>query len=97
MSISWDKDRLKKDEMMSNTSRHDWICKRAYALWEAEGRPHGRDAEHWLQATAERDRLEQTRASADGNEVLVKFRPKVPESREPTVQISQRHRLPRAV
>ncbi|MBB3559339.1 hypothetical protein FHX06_000636 [Rhizobium sp. BK512] len=91
------KQRLKKDATMSNTSRHDWICKRAYAIWEAEGRPNGRDAEHWLQATAERDRLERTRASTDGNEVLVKFRPKAPEPRKPAAQIAERHKLPRAV
>jgi hypothetical protein len=24
----------------------------AYLIWEKEGRPHGRDAEHWLQAEA---------------------------------------------
>ncbi|HMN86914.1 MAG TPA: DUF2934 domain-containing protein [Bauldia sp.] len=23
---------------------------RAYAIWEAEGRPHGRDEAHWLEA-----------------------------------------------
>ena len=23
------------------------VRNRAYALWETEGRPHGRDAEHW--------------------------------------------------
>jgi hypothetical protein len=26
---------------------------RAYEIWEAEGRPHGRDAEHWFRALAE--------------------------------------------
>lgn len=29
------------------------IAKRAYAIWEREGRPDGRSTEHWL--TAERD------------------------------------------
>ncbi len=91
------KERLKKDATMSDTSRHDWICKRAYAIWEAEGRPQGRDAEHWHQATAERDRLERTRASADGNEVLIKFRPKIAQPRKPAVRISENHKLPRAV
>lgn len=38
--------------------RHEWISKRAYSLWEAEGRPHGRDRDHWEQATRERDELE---------------------------------------
>lgn len=29
------------------------IAKRAYALWDQEGRPMGRDIDHWLQAEAE--------------------------------------------
>jgi hypothetical protein len=28
------------------------IARRAYALWEQEGRPHGRDGEHWRLACA---------------------------------------------
>ncbi|WP_411196670.1 DUF2934 domain-containing protein [Rhizobium sp.] len=59
-----------------SSRRHEWISKRAYAIWEEQGRPHGRDDEHWRQAVAERDELERTRASSDGREVLVKFRPK---------------------
>ncbi|QRM57388.1 DUF2934 domain-containing protein [Sinorhizobium sp. BG8] len=39
-------------------ARLEWIRKRAYAIWEAEGRPHGRDAQHWEQASRERDDLE---------------------------------------
>jgi sulfur relay (sulfurtransferase) DsrC/TusE family protein len=31
----------------------DWVRKRAYALWEEEGKPHGKDAEHWEQARRE--------------------------------------------
>lgn len=56
--------------------RHEWISKRAYAIWEEQGRPHGRGDEHWRQAAAERDALERTKASSDGREILVKFRPK---------------------
>jgi hypothetical protein len=37
---------------------------RAYAIWESEGRPHGRDYEHWLRAereiAAQADRPSQT-------------------------------------
>lgn len=29
------------------------IEERAYAIWESEGKPHGRDVEHWLRAKAE--------------------------------------------
>jgi hypothetical protein len=56
-----------------NRSREDWISKRAYALWEAGGRPAGRDFEHWVQASNEFDRLERTQASADGSELLFKL------------------------
>ncbi|WP_049733709.1 DUF2934 domain-containing protein [Rhizobium ecuadorense] len=58
--------------------RHEWISKRAYAIWEEQGRPDGRDDDHWRQAVAERNALERTKASIDGREVLVKFRPKQP-------------------
>jgi hypothetical protein len=29
------------------------IARRAYALWEEEGRPDGRDLDHWWRAAAE--------------------------------------------
>ena len=35
------------------SDRHAEIAKRAYALWEVEGRPRGRDLDHWLRAEAE--------------------------------------------
>ncbi|MGH7789258.1 MAG: DUF2934 domain-containing protein [Candidatus Binatia bacterium] len=31
----------------------DAIRHRAYLIWEREGRPHGRDYEHWVQAQIE--------------------------------------------
>lgn len=31
----------------------DRIRRRAYAIWEREGRPHGREAEHWRLACEE--------------------------------------------
>ena len=33
--------------------RERLIRERAYEIWEREGRPEGRDAEHWRQAAAE--------------------------------------------
>ena len=39
------------------------IRDRAYAIWLDEGRPHGRDADHWLQA--ERAILAEAAAVAD--------------------------------
>ncbi len=34
-------------------TEEDWIRKRAYALWQEEGSPHGKDAEHWEKARRE--------------------------------------------
>lgn len=41
-----------------NDERQEWISKRAYALWEADGRPDGKDHQHWEQAARERAELE---------------------------------------
>jgi len=32
---------------------YDRIRERAYSLWERDGRPHGRQMDHWLQAERE--------------------------------------------
>ncbi len=55
-------------------NRQDWIAHRAYALWEQARRPYGEDQIHWRQAVLERELLEQTRASADGQEVFDRLR-----------------------
>jgi hypothetical protein len=35
-------------------ANHDVVIReRAYAIWEEEGRPHGRDWDHWLRAAQE--------------------------------------------
>ncbi len=44
-------------------SENEWISKRAYTLWESEGRPHGRDADHWAQAKKEFTLLETSKAT----------------------------------
>lgn len=36
-----------------STAMNDRIAVRAYQIWVEEGRPHGRDLEHWLQARRE--------------------------------------------
>lgn len=36
--------------------REQQIRERAYAIWEEEGRPDGRDLDHWHRAEAEIDR-----------------------------------------
>ena len=55
-------------------SKDDWIAQRAYALWEAEGRPDGRGGEHWQQADREYRMLEETRASADGSDLIERLK-----------------------
>lgn len=35
------------------TSQYAEIAKRAYSIWETEGRPNGRDLEHWFRAEGE--------------------------------------------
>ena len=53
-------------------TREEWIKKRAYALWEEEGYPTGRESIHWEQARHEREALEGSAASSDGKEVKPK-------------------------
>ncbi|MDM9625454.1 DUF2934 domain-containing protein [Rhizobium sp. S152] len=55
-------------------SKDDWINQRAYALWEAEGRPEGRSGQHWQQAALEYEQLERTRASSDGSDLIDRLR-----------------------
>lgn len=50
-------------------TRDEWIQKRAYALWEEEGHPTGRDSIHWEKARAEHDALKGVSKSPNGKEV----------------------------
>ena len=38
---------------MADADLHERIQRRAYALWEQEGRPEGQADDHWRQAEAE--------------------------------------------
>ncbi len=38
---------------MAEPRKETEIAERAYYIWETQGRPHGRDQEHWHQAAAE--------------------------------------------
>ncbi|MFN7138156.1 MAG: DUF2934 domain-containing protein [Limisphaerales bacterium] len=35
------------------TITYEKICKRAYEIWEREGKPEGKEQEHWFQAECE--------------------------------------------
>lgn len=39
--------------MIGDLRMHDEIQRRAYALWDADGRPHGQDQAYWFKAAAE--------------------------------------------
>jgi hypothetical protein len=41
------------NKTMQTQPSRDAIAERAYQIWEAAGRPSGRDKEHWRQAEAE--------------------------------------------
>ena len=55
-------------------NKEDWISQRAYAIWEAEGRPCGRETENWQQAAAEFEQLQMTKASIDGTDLIAMLR-----------------------
>lgn len=43
----------KISETSSSPVSHEAIARRAYEIWEGEGRPDGRAIEHWLLAVSE--------------------------------------------
>ena len=43
-----------------NGRSHEAIRERAYVIWEREGRPQGRELEHWLQAESELAKVDET-------------------------------------
>jgi hypothetical protein len=55
---------VEEDEVSvpADTSANDEIARVAYAIWEAEGQPDGRDHEHWMRA---RQLIEEGRAEEE--------------------------------
>lgn len=47
---------------MTSYWHEERVRERAHAIWEAAGRPEGKDTEHWLQAEAEIAREDQEAA-----------------------------------
>jgi Protein of unknown function (DUF2934) len=50
-----------------NAEMRQRIEQRAYALWQAEGQPHGKHEEHWQRAAREIEAEERTSAGRSGN------------------------------
>lgn len=64
--------------MMEDRTRR--IEERAHSLWEMEGRPHGRDAQHWQQAEREIDAEDAARASLTSADTATKGRKPKPKA-----------------
>ncbi len=67
-------------------SRDEWIKKRAYAIWEEEGHPAGRDIEHWARASGERIALEESVANGGKVDVKPKAKRKVSVAAAPVAE-----------
>ncbi|MFD1746788.1 DUF2934 domain-containing protein [Rhizobium helianthi] len=77
----------------------DWIKHRAYELWEAEGRPHGKHDEHWKQATAEFHAKHNGKSPAAGLKAQTKRKAPAkaePAASDPSIQTSAKSRKPKA-
>ncbi|THK39355.1 DUF2934 domain-containing protein [Ensifer sp. MPMI2T] len=48
-----------------DNDREELIRRRAYAIWEREGRPEGQDLRHWEQASREMQREENQSRSGE--------------------------------
>jgi len=70
---------------MNGDSRRRRIAERAYAIWEREGRVHGRDVRHWLQAEHEILEIERDRPLSDPYSVIA---PAPERARQPTTGIT---------
>jgi hypothetical protein len=70
---------------MEPEDREERIRKRAHQIWEREGKPHGRDAEHWRQAASE---IDAEAAASD-------LEPKPTEPAEPEASPARRRRAAR--
>ncbi len=45
-----EEERAEEVRQIREAVTHEEIARRAHELWEQEGCPHGKDAEHWLEA-----------------------------------------------
>ena len=57
-------ERFPTDSAVFSVTNDDAVSRRAYEIWESEGRPEGCDLRHWLQAKQE---LGQNYAGGDGS------------------------------
>lgn len=56
-----------RDPGTDSSGGNDWIARRAYSRWEEEGRPHGRDADHWQAALLDWQMLQAASDRTTGN------------------------------
>ena len=82
----------------------DAIRERAYLIWEREGRPHGRDFEHWVRAEVEliaegsnntaAATIAPVQARTKGNGAPTKAKAPAPKARRPTTSRAARSKSP---
>jgi hypothetical protein len=65
------------------------IRQRSYTIWERDGRPDGKAAEHWFRAKAELE-LERATAQFGATDWTIIVMPRVPISCPPTRVMAQR-------
>ncbi len=74
-------------------TREEQIRKRAYEIWEQEGRPHGEDLKHWLKAFEEIGSRPQSTAKQSGSKADKRAKT-VAEARKPASGVAATDRKP---
>lgn len=68
---------------MTTQDQRDRILVKAYEIWEAEGRPQGRDMEHWMKAELE---IGTNKAKAKAKPAAKKPAAKKPAAKKPAAK-----------
>ena len=75
--------------------REERIRQRAHEIWEREGRPEGREQQHWYQALEEITVEEEGSLSSAGRKIRNRS-PYPPQSTQPTAEAQAERRPSRA-
>lgn len=67
-------------EHTGHGGRENEVARRAYELWEEEGRPEGRDQAHWTQAEGEMEKTGEPARPTAGRESRQVLKPKEAEN-----------------
>lgn len=87
------------DQNHPDQDHHERIRQRAHEIWESEGRPEGREADHWSRAEQDlRNRMGDDRQTGDGTDrpELSQTPVKPKRSRKPAGDTATAPKFPRA-